>query len=192
MAERVYTTDGLVLSKWSLGESSVSASLLTEHYGLVSVRAQSAREGTGKLRYVLEPFTIGSFSFVRGKRGARIIGGVAYESAAQGLSGKKRNVLGNVSRLLLRLLPGEEPHPFLCKLVIQGFRYLKEASEERREAIECALILTVLKELGYVSNDITLLPFTQSPFNETILAEFSNKRVPVIRAINQALRESGL
>ena len=192
MAHRVYSTEGVVLKKEGVGEKSISALILTPDFGLLRLRAQSARAGEGKLRFALEPMTYGLFSFVSGRFGARLVGAEAHEHLLPANLHAARISLGNITRLLVRLLPGEEGHASLFQAMLVGFRFMRDASEEKMGEAECMLVLRVLKELGYLPEDPQLERFALAPLSEGLLYELESMKPHAIRTINKALSETGL
>lgn len=192
MAERVHTSRGIVLRKYGVGEASLSALILTHDFGLIRVRAQSARNGKGKLRYGLEPLTLGEYSFVRGTQSNRLIG-VAVEDVVLAQShGAARHAAGQLTKLLLRLMPGEAFDARIFTLVEEGLRHLQREDPENVEVAECAIVLALLARLGYLSEDSNLSMFAQEPLSVENLARIKDMRKEAIQSINRALSVSGL
>ena len=194
MAERVYTTEGIILRRRSLGEGNVVVSLLTEELGLVEASARSGREERSKLRFGLSVLAHGEYSLIAGNHTFKLIG-----ASADGIFGNKGNrasvqAMGKVSALLLRLVPREEPAPILFAFLARGFACLAtEANEEKMRAIEGILVLRSLHELGYVPYSDELSPFFSAHSADPGLIEaFMPLRSKAIGAINAALSASGL
>jgi DNA repair protein RecO len=192
MAQRIYTTDGLVLRKEGAGETSLSALVLTEDYGLVRMRAQGARMSKGKLRFALEPMTLGSYSFVSGRFGARLVGAQAHEFLLPLHLSAARRVCGNLTKLALRLLPGEEHHAELFSGLVRGLRFLARAEPEVLPAAECAVVLHMLKVLGYLPEDPALARFATADITEQLVEEIAASKTQTVRMINAILMETGL
>jgi recombinational DNA repair protein (RecF pathway) len=192
MAHRVYTTDGVVLRKEGVGEKSISALILTPEFGLLRVRAQSARGSEGKLRFALEPMTLGTFSFISGRFGARLVGAQAHEHLLPDNLHASRGALGNITRLLVRLLPGEEAHQSLFEAIVEGFRFMKSSSESHIPHAECALVLCILRELGYLPEDQKLARFAEGTLSVELLTELEHAKPHAVRTINQVLSSTGL
>lgn len=187
---KIFVTEGVVLSKRGAGEANTSVSILTNELGLVRASARSARKEISKLRYGLEPLTRARFSLVRGKHEWRLVGAerVSREFVVCGAEG--RQAFGRISRLLLRLIAGEEPVPALYKTILEGFEVL---SAEASEAIEIVLVLRILAHLGYLPKSQELAPFTESHlFSLELAAEAARSRSLLVRAINQSLEATGL
>ncbi len=192
MAERVYTTPGIVLRKYEVGEASVSVLVLTKEHGLVRLRAQSARRGTGKLRYGLEPMTLGTYSFVRGMQSQRLVGVEVNEMLLSPKHGAARQAAGQISRLLIRLMPGEAFDDSIFALVEGGLRYLCALEATEVSEAECAIVLALLSRLGYLSENPTFLSFADEPLSPENLSRMKSLRSEAVRTINHALGLSGL
>lgn len=189
---KIHVTDGLVLQKRGVGEGSVSVTLLTRELGVLYARAQSARAEKSKLRYGLEPLTSARFSLVRGKQLWRLTGAEEISRAFASTSTKKRMALGRVSKLLLRLITGEEPVPALYQTVAEGFDAVCTCPLQALEATEIVLVLRVLSQLGYLPRSEALAPFVDGAFTLEVSAEALKRRALLVRAINESLGATGL
>jgi len=190
----IEVTEGIVLAKRAAGEANARVSVLTEHLGLIRASARSSRVEHSKLRYGLEPLTRARFSFVRGKAEWRLVGveRIAHDCLPQ--DAPRRARAGQIARLLLRLVQGEEPLPELYRAVCEGLLFLTAAaSEQDAQAIECVLVLRVLSHLGYLPQTPALAPFiSNSLFSIELAAEAAKSRTLLIRTINESLQSSGL
>lgn len=191
---KIHITEGLVLGKRGVGEGSTFVALLTKDIGLVHARAQSARAEKSKLRYGLEPLTLARFSLVRGKQLWRLVGVEAVSREFVAAAEARRKAFGRMSKLLLRLLTGEEPQSTLFVSVKEGFLSLTNAtSESDAEALECVLVLRILAHLGYLPERPELRRFTANNlFSLEIAAEAARSRALLIKAINESLSATGL
>lgn len=191
---KIYITDAIVLGKRYSGEATTTLVLLTRDLGLFRASARSARVEQSKLRYGLQVLTRGRYSLVRGKHEWRLVGveQVSREYLSSQLS--KRIAFGRISKLLLRLVAGEEHTPALFTSVTEGFSYLANAqSESDAEAIECVLVLRVLAHLGYLPQRQELLPFVaDSLFSLELTAQAAKSRALLIKVINESLGATGL
>lgn len=192
MAAKVFSSDGIVLLKQASGEASASALVLMEEFGLVRLRAQSARVMNAKMRYALEPMTLGHYSFVRGTQANRLVGASVECKLLNEERVEVRRTSGQIARLLLRLLPGEESDPELFATVKGGFLFMAQCDPKDSADVECMLVLTILSKLGYLSEDATLMRFAQNPLSLELVQEMRDVRSRAVRAINQALLSSGL
>lgn len=185
-------TDGIVLSKFGVGEANTLVFLLTEELGLVRAKAVSARREASKLRYGLEPLTRGRYTLVRGRAEWRVTGvdDISREFLVATPAQRKR--LSQVSRLLLRLIAGVEPGRALYKLVCEGFVALAR-TEADADAVECVLVLRILSELGYLPALPALSPFVEdSRFTPELAERAAASRKLLIKLINESLQASGL
>ncbi len=187
-----HITEGLVLAKRGVGEANTVAMIFTHELGLLRARAQSARRESSKLRYGLEPLSVGRYTFVRGKAEWRLTGvdEVTREFINTTLAQRKR--LGQVSRLLLRLVLGAEHTPELYKTVKQGFETLAH-TEQDADAVECVLVLRILAHLGYLPELPALSPFVETDAYSPELAQQAlASRKLLIKLINDSLQATGL
>ena len=191
---KIYITDAIVLGKRFSGEATTTLALLTRELGLIRASARSARVEKSKLRYGLQLLTKGRFSLVRGKHEWRLTGveQVSREYMLPQMS--RRTAFGRISKLLLRLVAGEEHTPKLYDSVVEGFSYLAAAeSDTDAEAIECVLVLRILAHLGYLPQRQELVPFVaDSLFSLELTAQAAKSRSLLIKAINESLGATGL
>jgi len=192
MAGKIYTSDGIVLTKQALGEASTNSLILTRDYGLMRLRAQSARRSEGKLRYALEPMTLGRFTFVRGAGANRLIGAEAHSVLLNFNLDEARRAVGLIARLLLRLLPGEAGDPELFAVVKDGFAFISEAQSDDIADAECLMVISILSRLGYLPEDAALAKFADQPLTTDRIEEIRALRPQAVRTINRVLALSGL
>lgn len=187
-----YITEGIVLGKRAAGEAHTLAFVMTEELGLVRGKAISARREASKLRYGLEPLSMGRYSFVKGKQEWRLTGVDDVSRELMAATPSQRRRLGQVSRLLMRLVLGSQHSPELYRLVREGFRTLAHA-EKDADSIECVLVLRILAQLGYLPELPALKPFVASDaFTPELAAEAAASRNVLIKLINDSLQATGL
>src|SRR5690242_20457595 len=104
---RIEVSEGVVLGKRPLGEAHTLVSVLTQERGLLRAKATSTRAESSKLRYGLEPLTHARFSFVQGRYEWKLTG-VEVEGKLLSPRSDARAAAGRISKLLLRLIRGEE------------------------------------------------------------------------------------
>lgn len=191
---RLIVTEGVVLSKRGAGEANTLAVILTEDLGLVQAKAQSARRERSKLRYVLEPFTRGRFSFVRGKHEWKLTGAERASRGVLDAGLQNRAASGRIARLVLRLVQGEESAAPLFRVVDEGFSLLALArTKEATESVECVLVLRILFNLGYMPETPELAPFiNDASLSLELASRAAASRSVLVRAINESLVASGL
>ncbi|MBI2004582.1 DNA repair protein RecO [Patescibacteria group bacterium] len=190
----LFVTDGIVLQKRGVGEANVLAVILTEELGLVRALARSARAEKSKLRYGLEPLSRGTFSLIRGKYEWKLVGAEQMSSAYLAPVVARRHIAARATRLLLRLINGEEPMPALYQTVLRGLAALVQAQTQSQEdALECVLVLRILSHLGYLPNTPELSPFVVSDeFGRELAARALKARATLVRSINESLGATGL
>lgn len=191
---KLFVSDGLVLQKRGLGEANVLVVILTKDFGLLKAVARSARRETSKLRYGIEPLSIGIYSFIRGKHEWKLTGAERVEPELRGqhLQPKVRQAAGRVSRLILRLIHGEEHNEALYATVVEGLVALARVPQAT-EHIETVLVLRILSHLGYIPHTPELQPFIEQDFFSIELqGEVAASRTLLIKAINESLSATGL
>ena len=187
-----YITEGIVLGKRGVGEANTLVFILTELQGLVRAKATSARREASKLRYGLEPLSRGRYTFVRGKSEWRLTGADEVSREYISTTTAQRKRLGQVSRLLLRLVQGQEHTPELYKTVREGFMMLAH-TEQNADSIECVLVLRMLAHLGYLPELPALAPFVESDrFSPELVLQAAASRKLLIKLINESLQATGL
>ena len=191
---RLYVTDGIVLGKRARGESGLFVAILTRELGLVKARVQSARAEKSKLRYGLELLTTARFTFVKGRHEWHLTGTEKVSrSLFSSLAGERQRA-GRITKLLLRLIHGEERSAGLYKTVEEGLSSLVQVKEKKTaENIETLLVLRILSHLGYLPDTPALRPFVEADFFSLKMAEEAEKsRALLVRAINDSLSATGL
>lgn len=195
---KVVATQGLVLTKRSAGEANTLVAILTKDLGVVRAAARSARVEQSKLRYGLEPLTQGKFSMVRGRHEWKLVGTEELSRAYLAGSPLSRRAAGRVTRLLLRLIHGEDPVVDVYTTVVDGLDRLARAeSEAEMDSVECVLVLRVLAHLGYLPHTPALAPFLQTApqgdfMSEDLAVAVARSRPALIRTINNSLSATGL
>lgn len=191
---RLIITEGVVLAKRGAGEANTLAVILTEDIGLVQAKAQSARRERSKLRYGLEPLAQGRFSFVRGKHEWKLIGAEQASRAILDAPSQNRSAAGRITRLIMRLVQGEEAATPLFRIMRDGFSLLAIArAKEDIESVECVLVLRILFNLGYLPNTPELAPFiNDASLSLELASRAAASRSALVRAINESLSASGL
>ncbi|OGC88026.1 DNA repair protein RecO [Candidatus Adlerbacteria bacterium RIFOXYC1_FULL_48_26] len=190
----VISTRGIVLSKRTVGEANTLVSMLTEDLGVIRVSARSARLERSKLRYGLETLTQGTFSLVRGKYDWKLTGTQGLSRPFLHASIAQRKTAGKVSRLLIRLIQGEEPVRDLFEVIVHGLLHIsQETNEENLPYIEAILVLRIVAQLGYVEEKQELGVFLNThTFSEALIEQAKKNRPLLIRSINTSLAETGL
>lgn len=187
-----HITEGIILSKRPVGEANLLVSVLTQDMGLITAKAISARREASKLRYGLEPMTLARFSFIKGKAEWRVTGADDVSREYLAASPSQRRRLGQVSRLITRLVLGAEPSAELYRTVKQGFDSLAH-TEAHADSVECVLVLRILAHLGYLPELPALSRFVDTDaFTPELAAEAAASRKLLIKLINDSLQATGL
>jgi recombinational DNA repair protein (RecF pathway) len=171
MSYSIYTTRAFVLGSQESGEASKIYSFYTEDFGLVRAKAQSSRLVISKLRFHLEDFSFGTFSFVRGKELWRVTGAEKVE----GKPDRKRES-ARVLALVKRLVHGEEPNAGLFSALLALSDATHPSAALAPADFELKVLTEALSALGYLDLD----------------ALKGAPRGHVIVAVNKALKESQL
>jgi DNA repair protein RecO (recombination protein O) len=191
---KLFVSEGVVLGKRGVGEANTLLAILTRDMGLIKAVARSARRENSKLRYALEPLTIATYSFIRGKHEWKLTGA---ERASKKLHDKTlplqaRQAMGRSVRLLLRLIHGEEHNEALYVSVAEGFSALAKTPAQTAQ-IETVLVLRILSHLGYLPQTPELRPFIERDFFAIELAEeVAASKALLLKAINDSLSVTGL
>lgn len=191
---KIYVTEGIVLAKRGMGEANTHVAVFTEELGLVRAVARSARFEKSKLRYGLEPLTRGRFSFVRGKYEWKITGVENISRLYVSATPYGKIAIGRVSRLLLRLIHGEERGKKLYHVVSRGFLFFAGTrTKEEIESTEWVVVLRILSHLGYVPEVPALEPFMKSgDITEALALEAQGSKAFLLRTINTSLAATHL
>lgn len=203
MSYIVYTTEGYVLQSFPKGEESRTVYVFSREFGLLSVHAQGVRKGNAKLRFGLEPFSLLSFSFVRGRAGWRVIDTEELVSARAIKSDKRKLVLAARTLTLLRRLIGvEDAARELFDEVRAAFFALggEGFDEKDMKRFEMILVAKILHQLGYLPDKkhfrgdagfIEALVHIPSWDGES-LGAVAGREKELVHAINQSLLASQL
>ena len=182
MSHRLYHTEAFVLNCRPFGEANAWYYLLTPDFGLVVAAAQGVRELKSKLRGQLTSRAHLLVSLVRGRGGWLI---TAAENSGllppRPESFEEQATLIRISRLLYRLVRGEERNPVLFDELKWGLVRIiaQRLPPARLYHHELILVLKLLWRLGYVSPPQTLSSPTAGP-------------AALVRLINRALHASQL
>lgn len=187
----IYHTEGIILEGRNYREADKCFFVFTRDLGLVFASAQGVRKLSSKLRYVLSDYSYIKLDLVRGRDMWRLTQ-ASKMSQLENITkdSRKLEVIANISKLLKRLLAGEETDSKLFGILIEGLNFLdKENNAENIKNIEIILVLRVLHTLGYMGGGEEIKEAIHSPFSEVIYA-FSPKRKDLLLEINKILRST--
>lgn len=190
----IYHTEGIILGNNNFGEAGKYYLIFTRDLGMVYASAQGVRKMSSKLRFILQDFSYVNIDLVRGKDFWRITSASKTNRLETIIKNKAAfEVFDNVSRLLKRLLMGEDPNIPLFSDLINGLSILeKSVSEEDLRNIEVILVLRILNNLGYIRGGLELDTLVKSPFEKELVLEASKSRREILSQINKALKETHL
>jgi len=190
----IYHTEALILGSKSFGEAGKRYFLLTRDLGMIMATAQGVRKISSKLRYILQDFSYVKVDLVRGKDVWRLTS-ASKTNQLEEISKRKEilEIFANISRLLRRLLQGEDPNPSLFEDIVAGLLVLeKTQKKEDMYNIEAVIVLRLLNNLGYIGGELTGGGLVKSPMGEEVLYEAAKNRVNILKEINKALKETHL
>ncbi|MBI4118085.1 MAG: recombination protein O N-terminal domain-containing protein [Parcubacteria group bacterium] len=192
----IFHTDAIVLGGQDRGEASRTLALFTREHGLIHAHTQGLRELKSKLRYALQDFSCAHVNLVHGKNGWKVTSAIHKRSFLPGGEEKARlGAIVRVSKLLRRLLPGEEKNETLYDEILETFSVIKNTplSAEYVFNIEVILVMRILALLGYWGDDARFAPFLEKgTTREELLQQMMNIKPFAIREINKALKETQL
>lgn len=190
----IYHTEGIILGSRNSGEAGKYYRIFTRDLGMVGASASGVRKMSSKLRYILSDFAYVRLDLVRGNNFWR----VTSASKTNSLEGLAKDpltlkILANLSRLLQKLLAGEEPNSELFGDLLESLRFLeREKEEEKVRDIEAIIVLRLLDKLGYIGENEAMGGLARSPIAPEVLARAAGQRREILSEINKALRESML
>lgn len=182
----IYTTEGIVLKSLPSSEANKSFWILSKDLGLLIASAQGVRLSKSKLRFSLTDFSHISLSVVYGRGGWRIVSARPLDNfyALSRENIVKLRVLVSISKLILRLIQGQEQDKALYGYILETFQGIEvlEIEEEVRDW-EILRVHGILAHLGYVHSSSVAEPYR-------ILDAVVRRKY--IEEINQALKASHL
>lgn len=189
----IYHTEGIILSSRNFGEAGRYYSIFTRDLGMISASAQGVRKMSSKLRFVLQDFAYLKIDLVKGKDFWRVTNASKTNKLENLFRPEVFEVFAKVTKLLKRLLQGEDPNPELFADLLNGLVVLEksETPEELRN-IEAIIVLRILNNLGYIGGNEILQDLIKSPFEEDLIFKIAEKRAKILHQINKALKETHL
>jgi DNA repair protein RecO len=190
---KIYHTEGIILGSGNFGETGKYYSVFTRDLGMVYASAQGVRKISSKLRFVLQDFSYLKIDLVKGKDFWRITN-VGKTNKLENLSDPEiLKVFANISKLLKRLLAGEDPNESLFTDLLSGLSILeKSKTKDELVSIEAIIVLRILNNLGYIGGNEILKNFIKSPFEEDLIFKVGENRTKILYQINKALKETHL
>lgn len=189
----IITTSGFVIDSHPYGDAGKVLGIFTNQLGLVKAIAQGIRMERSKLRYFTQEYSLGDFSFVRGKEYWKLVG--ASEVGVSMRSKCTVDFNAKIASILNRLLHGEEPHSSLYMIVEQSIDFVckEEMSIDEMRTFESIVVWRIMESLGYVGKDPKFPhEIKDREFSRDFILETKDKRTLLNQHINKALRESQL
>jgi len=197
----IHTTPGFIINSRGTGEAGKLLSVFTRDLGLIRASAQGIRFEKSKLRPFIQDYSLGVFSFVRGKEFWRLTNAQEIidikedRFEIQDSRIETRELIARIAFLLGRLLQGEEAHPELFETLNKLFLFLNSTDlfKEQFKSLESLIVIRILHHLGYVA----IIPDLKSQIEsdeitKEILMSIDKNRILVNQHINKALQESHL
>lgn len=177
----------------SYGETGKYYAIFTRDLGMIYASAQGVRKMSSKLRFTLQDFSYLKIDLVRGRDFWRITS-ASKTNKLEGLySPHILETFANISKLLKRLLAGEDPNESLFSDFLNGLFALEKAKDENElRSIETIIVLRILNNLGYIGGGELLEDFVRSPFEEDLIFKASRNRTKILKEVNKALKETHL
>jgi DNA repair protein RecO len=197
MAHHVYQTPGIVLGGFGSDEASRFVYIFTRDLGLIGGTAQGVRLLKSKLRYSLQDLTYADVSLVRGKSSWKIVNARYRHNALHAFEERREHLLAfaRIIALVKRLVRGEEKNEDLFVILTDAFTFLTESTLSAQDAhnFECLVVLRILRSLGYLAHNQTLLLLTDSSeYTVEMLHEVERLKKEVVGEINKSLAETQL
>lgn len=184
-----YSTRAIVLGRTPSGEESLSASLLTEDFGLIRARSQGARKRGSKMSAGLQTLSSSDVTLLRGKDGWRMAGSVLDTNWARELDRSGRVRAARVLELADRLIRGEHEDAELFAILSGFLSALVERSEDDQDALETIAVVRLLHALGLDAGE----PFGEGEvYTDEEIARARSARADLIPRINHGITASGL
>lgn len=191
---KIHHTEGLILSCINVGEADKYLSIFTKELGLVRVQAQGIRKLSSKLRYHVQDFSYARINLVQGREIWRLTNATKIKSFDKVIQNQYAfDIFINVTRLLGRLVAGEEKNEPLFLHLIDTFSFLDEENLTREELRDTELIIVfrILHHLGYIGVEKEK-GITSSFIDRTLLESIRPKRETLLSEINKSLKETQL
>lgn len=181
------------MSSRNFGEAGKYYSIFTRDLGMISASAQGVRKMSSKLRFVLQDFTYLKIDLVKGKDFWRVTSASKTNKLEELSKPEIFRVFANISKLLKRLLAGEDKNEDLFVDLLNGLSILeKSGTKEKLRNVEAVIVLRILDNLGYIGGSEILKDLVKSPFEKDLIFKVSKSRAKVLYQINKVLKDTHL
>ncbi|MEK7090684.1 MAG: recombination protein O N-terminal domain-containing protein, partial [Patescibacteria group bacterium] len=123
----MYHTEGIILAYYNSGEANKFLVAYTKDFGLLRIFAKSIRMAKSKLSRHAALFSHSRLSFVYGRDFLRLTDAELITSFSP--HNPSLMAAGKISRLVVRLVNGEEKDDNLWQLLDSAFGFLREAGK---------------------------------------------------------------
>lgn len=191
----IHHTEAFILKSSNVREADKVLYLYTRELGLIKATAQGIRKLGSKLRFALQDFTYAKVDLVRGRATWRVTSAQPIDSLIYIKKDRASYaIVHNTSRLLLRLVQGEEAHEKIFNDLKHVFFFLNQIHVPRgeRRATELSLVLRILHHLGYTSGQDDMTPITMNEYMGERSEYTKEKELRIISEINRALKATQL
>jgi len=128
----VYKTPAIVLRNVPSRESDFYSKIYTKEYGLIGAVIPAARKESSKHRYALQEHSIAELSFIKSRRGYRVIGSLPDTQLTLHKSIEIKQSVTRVIKILEILVQGEQQDHALFDLVKESLVVLADENLDRR------------------------------------------------------------
>ena len=189
----IHHTEGLILGSNNYGEAGKYYAVFTRDLGMIYASAQGVRKMSSKLRFILQDFSYVKIDLVRGKDFWRITSASKTNKLENLTQPGIFEVYIKITKLLKRLLAGEEANLDLFIDLLKGLSILEKAENlEDIANAEILIVLRVLHNLGYIGGEENVQDLIKSPFEEELLPKISKNKGKILKEINRVLKETHL
>ena len=190
---KLYSHKGIILSSTGMGEKNNIVTIFSSGLGIIKAKAISSRDAKAKLRGHIVPYTLGTYTFVRGKEGWRLIQADAEKNILSSLNNLNKKKMAGKALKLLSAVSGEGEDDELFNCVASALESLQSVDEYFLKTFEAVFISRILFTLGYLSfEDLPQKLKELNNFSEALLVEAKHHGKTLISRINAGLQESQL
>jgi hypothetical protein len=142
------------------------------------------------MRYALQHYARADVALVRGKRGWRLAGAVAFSPSPRG---EALGTYARIASLVARLVHGEEENRYLFATLVEAHDALAREKASVFGTIELVCVARVLYSLGYISSEaLGTALFTHTAYTGESLLEAKTMKDRLLASVNQAIAETHL
>ncbi len=189
----IYTTEGIILSSFDIGETDKFFWIFTRGFGLIGATAQSVRKIESKNRYGLQDFSVAFVSLVRGKEVWRITNVEPKQNLFFHFKNERYKIilLSEIFSFLKSFVNGEEKNEELFEIISDAILFLKQSDFEKRHTENFSLLvkIRILHNLGHFDKT-DFIDFFDKNFSFDLLDKIESKKEEIIIKIEDILNET--